>query len=214
MQAVLIYCYDAWCGWCYGLSPVMKEVHKNYNSILTIEAVSGGMILPETPIAVSTISNYVLESYQGIEALTGVQFGEDYLWHMRNPELSDWFPSSEKSAIALSVFKDYDPEMQIPFVSDLQYALFYEGRDLTDDEAYRHLIRKYNINTNEFYDKLHSEVYLKKAYDEFALVQQLQVTGFPQLMLQLGNDKIYLINRGYSDYDSIANKINLLIYSN
>ena len=146
--------------------------------------------------------------------MTGVRFGEDYLWHMRNPELSDWFPSSEKSAIALSVFKDYEPELQVPFASDLQYALFYEGRDLTDDEAYRHLLQKYGINENEFYDKLHSELYLQKANDEFVLTQQLQVTGFPQLMLQLGNEKIYLINRGYSDYDSIANKINLLIYSN
>lgn len=214
MHTVLIYCYDAWCGWCYGFSPVMKKLFTHYNEMIAIEVLSGGMILPKQPVPVSTISGYVMESYEHIEEMTGIVFGEDYLWHMRNPKLSDWFPSSEKSAIALTVFKDYQPELQVPFASDLQYALFYEGRDLTDDEAYRHLLQKYKINESEFYDKLHSEYYIQKAYDEFALCEQLKVTGYPQLMLQMGNDKIYLINRGYSDYETLSNKIDLLIYSN
>jgi putative protein-disulfide isomerase len=214
MQAVLIYCYDAWCGWCYGFSPVIKQLYKDYNNTLTIEVLSGGMILPEQPVPVSAISGYVMEGYRNIEELTGVQFGEDYLWHMRNPELSDWFPSSVKSAVALSVFKDYEPELQVPFIADLQYALFYEGRDLTDDEAYRHLIHKYGINENEFYEKLMSDTYLKKAQHEFSLCQQLLVTGFPQLMLQLQDEKIYLLSRGYTDYHSLVSKINLLIYAN
>ncbi len=160
------------------------------------------------------ISGYVIEAYPSIEEMTGVKFGEDYLWHMRNPELSDWFPSSEKSAIALTVFKDYKPEMQVHFASELQYALFYEGRDLTDDEAYRHLLEKHHIDANEFYEKLHSETYQQKAHDEFAMCEQLKVTGYPQLMLQIGNDTIYLINRGYADFESLSNKIDLLIYSN
>lgn len=214
MQAVLIYCYDAWCGWCYGFSPVIRQLYKDYNNMLTIEVLSGGMMLPQQPVPVSTIAGYVLEGYQNIEDLTGVKFGEDYLWHMRNPELSDWFPSSEKSAIALCVFKDYEPELQVPFAADLQYALFFEGRDLTDDEAYRHLLHKYGIPENEFYEKLHSDIYLQKAQHEFSLCQQLQVTGFPQLMLQLQDEKIYLLSRGYTDYHSLVNKINLLIYAN
>ncbi len=214
MKAVLIYCYDAWCGWCYGFSPVMKKLYAHYNEMLTIEVLSGGMIIPKQPVPVSAISEFVMESYQDVEDMTGVSFGEDYLWHMRNPELSDWFPSSEKSAIALTVFKDYEPELQVPFASDLQYGLFYEGRDLTDDEAYRHLLQKYNINAKEFYDKLHSPLYIQKAYDEFALCEQLKVSGYPQLMLQMGSDKIYLINRGYADYDTLSSKIDLLVYAN
>jgi putative protein-disulfide isomerase len=192
----------------------MKKLYAHYNEMLTIEVLSGGMIIPKQPVPVSAISEFVMESYQDVEDMTGVSFGEDYLWHMRNPELSDWFPSSEKSAIALTVFKDYEPELQVPFASDLQYALFYEGRDLTDDEAYRHLLQKYNINAKEFYDKLHSPLYIQKAYDEFALCEQLKVSGYPQLMLQIGSDKIYLINRGYADYDTLSSKIDLLVYAN
>jgi len=192
----------------------MQQIHARYKHLLTIEVLSGGMILPRQPVPVSAISGYVMESYQDIEEKTGVRFGADYLWHMQHPELSDWFPSSEKSAIALTIFKEYEPDEQIPFAADLQHALFFEGRDLTDDEAYRHLLQKYHINETEFYEKLHSETYQQKAHEEFRLCEQLQVTGYPQIMLQAGHETIYLIHRGYADYDTLSNKIDLLIYSN
>ena len=89
-----------------------------------------------------------------VEEITGAKFGEDYLWHIKHPDESDWFPNSEKPAIALCVFKDYFPDQQVSFAADLQYALHFEGRDLTDDEAYRLLLDKYNIPAEEFYEKL------------------------------------------------------------
>jgi putative protein-disulfide isomerase len=211
MHPVLIYIYDAWCGWCYGFSPVIQQLEKDFKHQLNIEVLSGGMILPEQPVHVGVMANYILENYEQVETLSGVTFGEDYLWHMRHPELSDWFPSSEKAAIALLIIKEYQPEHQIPFIADLQKALFLEGRDLTDDEAYRHLLNKYALDENIFYEKLHSSAYKEKAQKEFALCRQLQATGFPQLMLQISEKKIYLISRGYEDYASVSLKINQVL---
>ena len=211
MQPVLIYCYDAWCGWCYGFSPVMQQLNHEFRNMLTIEVLSGGMILPEQPVHVGVMAGYVLENYERVEETSGVHFGEDYLWHMRHADMSDWFPSSEKSAIALSIFKEYQPEHQVDFIADLQKALFMEGRDLTDDEAYRHLLYKYAIDETIFYERLHSEVFRQKAHDEFAICRQLKATGFPQLMLQTSDNKVYLINRGYENYESVSKKINQII---
>ena len=211
MHPVLIYIYDAWCGWCYGFSPVLQKLNDEFKHQINIEVLSGGMILPEKPVHVGVMSNYVLENFAQVEAMSGVRFGEDFLWHMRHPELSDWFPSSEKAAIALSVFKEYQPEHQVLFIADLQKALFYEGRDLTDDEAYRHLIHQYALDEKIFYEKLHSSEYKEKAREDFALCRQLQATGFPQLMLQVSEKKIYLISRGYEDYATVSLKINQVL---
>jgi len=146
-----------------------------------------------------------------VEEHTGVQFGEDYLWHIKNPEESDWYPNSEKPAIALSIFKEYYPEKQVAFAADLQYALHYEGRDLTDDAAYLHLIEKYSIHEEAFYSKLASEEYKEKAYYEFQLCKQLQVTGFPCLLLQTDESKFYLVARGYADFETVNTRlINIL----
>lgn len=211
MQPILIYCYDAYCGWCYGFSPVIKKISETYQQKLHCEVLSGGMILPEQPVHIRVTAGYIQEAYKTVEDYTGIKFGEDYLWHIKNPEESDWFPSSEKPAIALSIFKELFPEQQAQFASDLQYSLHYEGRDLTDNEAYRHLLEKYNIDADDFYIRLQSEEYKEKAYYEFQLCKQLQVTGFPQVLIQLTETKFHLLARGYTDYDTLSKRIDLVL---
>ena len=204
---VLIYCYDAYCGWCYGFSPVIKKIAEEYKERFTIEVLSGGMIISQNPPPISSIAEYVQSAHKRVEQMTGIKFGEDFLWHIFNPDKSDWFLDSEKPAIALSVFKEYYPELQVQFASDLQYALNYEGRDLCDDEAYRHLLEKYKMPTEDFYKKLHSEEYKEKAYHEFEMVKKLRVNGFPAVLLQTEDAKFYLLASGFTEYDTLKARI-------
>lgn len=207
----IFYCYDAYCGWCYGFSPVMKKIADTYHQQLHFETLSGGMIPKESRAHIGKMADYILGAYQQVENLTGIKFGEDYLWHLRNPDKSDWFPDSEKPAIAMAVFRDYHPGKTVEFASDLQYALHFEGRDLTDNEAYRHLLLKYGIPEAEFYEKLKDPAYLEKANYDFALVRQLQVNGFPAVLMQTGALKFYLLSRGYTDYETLKGRIDRVL---
>ena len=212
MKPVLIYCYDAYCGWCYGFSKVIQQVALEFKDLIETEVLSGGMVLPEKPVHISATAGYIQNSYKNVEELTGATFGTDYLWHINNFEDSDWYPHSEKPAIALCIFKDFYPDRSIEFAADLQYALHYEGRDLTDDEAYRHLLEKYSIHPEIFYERLKSEEYKEKAYYEFSLVKQLKVTGFPAVFLQTGELKFHLLANGFTDYETLKTRLdNVLI---
>lgn len=210
-KPTIIYCYDAYCGWCYGFSKVMTSLYEEYKDRFDFEVLSGGMIPKESAQHIGVMASYIDGAYLRVEEMTGVKFGEDYLWHIKNPDKSDWFPHSEKPAIALAIYRDYHPDDAVLFAADLQYALHYEGRDLTDDEAYRHLLEKYNIPAEEFYEKLHSEVYLDKARHDFSLVKQLQVTGFPAVLLQVDELKFYLLGRGYTDHDTMKQRFDQVI---
>ena len=214
MKPTLIYCYDAYCGWCYGFSKVITSIEKEFNNQFEFEVLSGGMILPEKPVHIEATAHYIKEAYKTVEEYSGVKFGDDYLWHINHPDLSDWFPYSEKPAIAMCIFKEYYPERQIEFAADLQYALHFEGRDLTDDEAYRHLLEKYSIQPEAFYEKLKSEEYKEKAHYEFALCKQLQVTGYPCVLIQLSQSKFYLVSRGYTSYENLKARLENVIKEN
>ena len=207
MQPLLIYCYDAYCGWCYGFSPVMKKIMEKFSTQIGIEVLSGGMMVEEAVAPIEKIGPYIQGAYKRVEEMTGVKFGEDFLWHVNHPELSDWIMNSEKPAIALCIFKEYYPERQLEFASDLQYALNYEGRDLDDNEAYLHLLEKYSIQSEPFYQKLQSEEYKETAFYEFALCRQLQVTGFPAVLMQLSDSKFHLLSRGYTSYEEMEERI-------
>lgn len=204
---VLIYCYDAYCGWCYGFSPVIKKVWETFKDQLDFEVLSGGMILTDEPVHFAPMARYIQSAYKRVEELTGVQFGQDFLWHVFNPDKTDWFPDSTRPAVALCIFKEYHPDKAVEFAAELQYALNYEGRDLTDNEAYRHLLERFNIPADDFYAKLKSEEYLDKAYYEFALIKQLKVTGFPAVLMQVSDARFYLLSSGYTDYDTLAGRM-------
>ncbi|MCP9750937.1 DsbA family protein [Ferruginibacter sp. HRS2-29] len=210
-KPVLLYCYDAYCGWCYGFSPVIKKIAEEFKEELETEVLSGGMILPEKPVHIKVTAGYILNAYKNVEELTGITFGEDYLWHIRNPEESDWYPNSEKPAIAMCIFKEYYPERAVEFASDLQYALHFEGRDLTDDEAYRHLLEKYSIQEETFYEKLKSDQYKEMAYYEFSLMKQLQVNGYPTVLIQTDDLKFTMVARGFTDHETLKERISLVL---
>lgn len=211
MNPVLFYCYDAYCGWCYGFSPVIKKIADTYKDQFDIEVLSGGMIINKTKQPIEVIAGYIQKAYLTVEETTGIRFGKDFLWHIFHPDLSDWFPDSEKAAIALCIFKEYYPNRQVEFATDLEYALNFEGRDLTDDQAYNLLLDKYSIRPEAFFSKLESEEYKEKAAYEFALCKQLQVTGFPCVFLQTGESKFHLLARGYTNFETLKNRIDNLL---
>lgn len=211
MKKVLLYCYDAYCGWCYGFGGVIKQVAQDYKDELDADVLSGGMILPEKPVHIGATAEYIKNAYKTVEEYSGVKFGANYLWHINNPGDSDWFPNSEKPAIALCIFKEYYPERAVEIAHDIQYSLHYGGRDLTDDEAYRHLLDKFTINAESFYDKLKSEAYKEKAYYEFALCKQLQVTGYPTVFIQTGELKFHMVARGFTPYTTLKERIDAVL---
>lgn len=206
-KPILIYCYDAYCGWCYGFSPIIKKIAEEYSFQLDVEVLSGGMMIGENKMPIEKIGPYIQGAYKRVEEVTGIKFGDDFLWHTANPDKSDWVMNSEKPAIALCILKEIYPERQPEFAGDLQYALNYEGRDLDDDEAYKHLLEKYTISKNDFYTKLKSDEYKEKAYYEFALCKQLNVDSYPQVLIQLHSNKFYLITKNFSTYEEVKKGI-------
>lgn len=200
---IVWYCYDAYCGWCYGFSPIMEKAYNHYKNVMGFEVLSGGMVISNKPAHIGVMAGYIAKAYHQVEQTTGIQFGADYLWHIFNPQQSDWYPDSLKPAIALCVFKEYYPDKQINFAKDLQYALHFEGRDLTDDEAYRNVLDKYEIPHDDFFKNLHADAFAEKARYEFQLVKQLQVTGYPCVLVQVAESKFYMAARGFTPWETL-----------
>lgn len=211
MEAIklnLIYIYDAYCTWCYALGGVMAEVEKAYADLLDVEVLSGGMVLPETPQHISVLAEAYKSGVAAVKERVEADFGPDFLWHIHSSEESDWLPNSLKPAIALSIIKKHKPTSSLVFANDLQTSLFAEGRDLTDDEAYRHLLEKYDLDADDFYKQLHSEEMADAARYDFALAKQLQVTSFPTVLLQESESKFHLMAKGYTDFETLSKRLN------
>ena len=85
---------------------------------------------------------------------------------------------------------------------------------MDDDETYRHLTDKYNIQSEAFYTKLNAEEYKKIAYYEFDLMKQLQVNGYPTIFIQTDELKFIMVAKGFTDYDTINKRIDNILNEN
>lgn len=206
-----IFCFDAYCSWCYSFQPIVNQLREKYKNDFEFFLFSGGLLLPQQAVHISGIAEILKQTADEVTKHTGVEFGEDYLWHIQNPDQSDWFPNSEKPAIAISIVKEWKPEIVFDFAEDVQIGLFKEGRDLTDDEAYRHFLYKYNLPVEEFYTALHSEYFKEKAHSDFKIAQHLQASNLPSVLIQNVLERYYLVASGYLEFDIIDERIMSII---
>lgn len=199
----VIYVYDALCGWCFGFKDNMIKLQESYAGRIEFEVLSGNMVPLENKHHVSKIAAYIAGAYQRVEEMSGCKFGESYLKHILQPDQSDLILCSEVPGIALSVMKSFDGNRSFAFAAALQNAMMVDGKDLNDDATYVELASAFGIDPNEFIKRLHAEEFRDLAHAEFAMVKQLGITGFPCVLVQTDERKLYMIARGFTQYDDL-----------
>jgi len=204
----IIYVYDALCGWCYGFSPVINRLYDNYKSILDIEVISGGMVLGKSSGPIGEVAGYISEAYKKVEEKTGVKFGSAFLNHTLKEGIAtfDSFPPAK----ALKIFKELKQEKALEFASDIQTAIYFEGDDPTDMCTYAGMAAKYGVSKNDFEILWSSVDYDVRTREEFIFAQQLNVTGYPTVFVEVENT-YHVIARGYTSYRVIRDRLEHLV---
>ncbi len=207
MKTKIIYIYDPLCGWCYGFSPVIEKIQKEYKENIDFEIISGGMVVGEREGLIGDFADYILKALPRLEELTGVKFGEVYLSKLKNKTL---FQSSLKPCIALEVFKSFNEDEAIAFASSMQKAQYLDGKDLQDETVYLELIQPYKIDPVEFLKRLNSEEYKIETIKLFTMIQEWGITGFPAVIIVKDNE-FFLIAKGYVDFVNLKGTIDKII---
>ncbi|ARN76951.1 hypothetical protein BST97_02455 [Nonlabens spongiae] len=188
----LIYIYDALCGWCYGFSPVIHEFVATNK--LDCEVLSGGMITGNRVGPIGEVAGYIKTAYKDVEERSTVRFGKDFL----NGTLEEGSAvfTSIPAAIAMAVFKNVMPKHLLDYASEIQRAIYHQGKPPADHATYANIVIKYGIEPNSFKELMSKTEYFDQAQDEFDHVAQLGVSGFPTLMLEK-DDELFVIAKGY-----------------
>jgi putative protein-disulfide isomerase len=153
---------------------------------------------------------YIKNAYKEVEKGAGVKFGENFLKNILD-EGSVIFSSLEPS-IALSVFKSYFPDKAIEFAGVIQKAIYFDGVEPAKAESYLPYIKKYDIEENDFLEKMVDPQFEEITKKEFAITSQLGVTGFPTVFLVRG-DKLQVISRGFVNLATFEKTINQALKS-
>lgn len=202
VKGSVIYIYDALCGWCYGFSPVAVKLKQRFSKDFAFEVWSGGMVTGDRVGPLGPMADYIEKALPQVESQTGMQFGKAYLNNIIRDE--NYISNSFPPALALTVFKSFQPENAAEFAHQMQRALFQEGKDLNALDHILDLLPEWGISPAAFRERYEHPEYSRLTNEDFQKTAELGVTGFP-MMLLLHGDQYYLLAQGYKPYQDIAN---------
>ena len=205
MKSRLLYIYDALCGWCYGFSPVIRRFQDEHRDQFSFDVLSGGMMTGSRVQPISVSMSYIESAFKTVEDHTGVKFGRAYLDNILRP--GTYLSDSNKPGQAMTLFKaiqaDNDEAPLIEFAAALQNALYRDGMDLNVPGNYAAIVEPFGVDPDEFVAHLDDEAIRQQTQQEFALVGQMQIGGFPSVIVE-HNDAYFLVARGYVPYETLV----------
>jgi len=196
----IIYVYDALCGWCYGFSPVISQIFATYRCKTDFLVLSGGMITGNRCGPVSEIAAYIKKAYKTVEETCGVKFGDQFLENVLNRG-SVWL-SSEYPARALAVMRAEKRGHSLVFATEIQKAIYYYGMPPHELDTYEKLVSGFGFDGKKFLESMMADDTSQIIENEFNMVKQLGVDGYPSILLR-NDDDIKMIARGYRDFNTL-----------
>ncbi|MDB5236159.1 MAG: hypothetical protein JWR44_3152 [Hymenobacter sp.] len=205
----LLYIHDPLCGWCYGMSPVIQRVQRDFAGRVDVSVLCGGMVKGDDVAPIADTWDYLKQALGEVENVTGVMFGPAFL------ELGadgGYVYDSEPPSRAITAFRQMtqDPARAVAFAHAVQLALFRDGQDLNNPSTYNALLAPFEVDVVEFQRRWAAPETASATQQEFAAVARIGVQGFPTCVLRLG-EQGYVLARGYQPYEQLRQGLEQLL---
>ncbi len=228
-RAEILYCYDALCGWCFGFSPVVAQLHAEFGKQIPFRVFSGGLFTGERVGPINAVAPYIKGgAYLTVEEHCGVKFGAAFLDDLNgNGRLT---MDSLPPAIALSIVKDQAPGRALEFAGVLTNAIYGDGMDPVDLDAYSAYVDRAQIakaatglalTGDAFRQRMGEPRYAESAKVDFLISSRIAGGGYPALLLRMvgpehevpGGDAAPTVplSQGYSNLDDVRNRLKTLL---
>ena len=188
----VIYVWDAYCGWCYGFDSVLLPFLKAHPE-LEILTISGGLFAGDSVTSLGELG-FIKKANESITEFMGTPFGDAY--NTLLDEGTEMLNSAQPVAV-YSAFREHLSGIAlVSLIHDLQKKFFIDGKSLSKAKTYLELLEKYGLAA--FFSEKDIQTLLdteKGAAEDFVLSQQLDVQGFPSLLI-LSDGHLYDLRQG------------------
>jgi len=183
-QPFVLYVADAYCGWCFGFGPRLKEFETANRDRVDFRVLSGGLFVGERARPISHYP-HIAEANARIARLTGVRFGPAYNAVL---EQGTFVMDSAAAAAGLAALRSPDERRGIEYFHQIQQAFYGEGRSLSDPETYARIAAAGGLDPDRTRQMLASGEAAKLAQADFTLARTLGATTYPTLLLIDGSN--------------------------
>ena len=196
----LRYFGDPMCSWCWGFKPVLEQVDREYPELRRVTVMGGLRGESDKPMS-DDLAKLVQSAWVRIEHATGQPFNHE-LWRKHRP-LASTLPAC-RAVLAARLLA---PQCEWGFMVGMFQAYFTRALDPTRRETYLDVAGRAGLDLPQFESKLDSPDVEHALQQDLQLTRQFGITGFPSVVLSLGNDH-YLVSPGYQPIEGMRRAIN------
>ncbi|TDO97944.1 DsbA family protein [Marinomonas balearica] len=186
------YFFDPMCGWCYGATSLIEILSET--SEFEIDYHPGGMI-PKRAIEPS-FRQHILQADAQIAAMTKVHFGEAYKAKVASPDefiIDSYLPTQ---AFLVGIEMGIEPYVMLKAI---QSAHYQEAKALEKPEVLQELAVSLGLDEATWKEKMSDAepVMIQAIQESHTLMNQLQVSGYPTLILEKDGELFRLSHGSY-----------------
>ena len=197
----IIYFGDPMCSWCWGFSPVIRNISQTYADEAPVSIVLGGLHAFDTEPMNEGYKATIRHHWEDVGKATGAVF--DYAFFDRKGFVLD----TEPACRAAVTVRDMDQSKLLHFYDSISRSFYSENKDTTDLGTFKLLATEAGLDADAFQEQFESDVIKETTRNDFEYAKGLGITGFPTVVVKEteGEDtKLALLSGGYQPYDSLA----------
>lgn len=198
----LIYILDPMCSWCWGFSPVVRQILQRAQiAKLPVTLRVGGLRSGEQAILDDNKRAAILGHWQRVAETT------DQPFNFTDALPSGFLYDTEPACRALVVARQLDASLLFSFLERMQRAFYQNSQDITQANTLCELAAQAGYCPETFSTAWHATATQQATQHEFAWVRSVSVAGFPTL-LAVHEQNYTVITNGYQPYASLEPLLN------
>ena len=192
----LIYVVDPMCSWCWGFSPVLEELMRQYQGQISFQLMVGGLRPGNTERFDNSRRGSILQHWHAVQERTGQPFNFEF-------QMGPTFTyDTEPASRAIVVVRQLVPGKEWTFLKDIQVAFYVNNADVTKMEILEGLAVKSGVDGSLFRQAFQDSQMKEAVWTEFDQAREMGVSGFPALLAKQGQS-VSMLMYGYQDVETL-----------
>ncbi|MBS0616814.1 MAG: DsbA family protein [Spirochaetes bacterium] len=206
-MAEIIYVFDGYCGWCWGINEVIGRLKRDFNDRFRFRAVSGGLVVGSRIGPLGDFADYIARAIPRVEEMTGAIFSEPHRTRMRDKTtMQDSRVPAAAFAFALAASPQSD---SVELAHDILALNFKAGADISLAESYTAVLQKYGADAARFVAEYKEGKLFALANEQFAFAREIGADSFPTIVY--ARDGHYFpLCQGFQKYENLAHALDVL----
>ena len=193
-----LYFADPMCSWCYGFSPVIRQLADVFADRVGLRIVMGGLRAGNTQAMREKDRAYIRDAWTRVGEASGQPF--DFAFFERETFTYD----TEPACRAVVAMRQMAPDKALGFLGQVSAAFYAKNRDTTDIEVLSDIAAEAGEDRAAFHDLVTSGEAKAETMRDFLFAQQAGVHGFPCLLIGNETDGYSLITNGFRPIDGMV----------